>query len=69
MDHSIADAPQLDVLLVPGGHGTRTELHNPVLLDWIDEAANNCKWVTSVCTGSLLLAEAGPAAGKRVMPH
>ncbi len=69
MDHSIADAPKLDVLLVPGGMGTRTEVDNPALLSWIAEVAKDCQWVTSVCTGSLLLAEAGPAAGKRITTH
>lgn len=68
-DHSFADCPALDVLLVPGGMGTRREADNPVLLEWIARTAANCKWVTSVCTGSLLLTEAGPAAGKRVTTH
>lgn len=69
MDHGFADAPKLDVLLVPGGQGTRTEVDNPVLLQWIEKTAKDCQWVTSVCTGSLLLAEAGPAAGKRITTH
>ncbi len=69
MDHGFADAPKLDVLLVPGGQGTRTEVDNPALLQWIASVAKDCQWVTSVCTGSLLLAEAGPAAGKRITTH
>jgi len=69
MDHGFADAPKLDVLLVPGGQGTRREVDNPALLQWIAEVAKDCQWVTSVCTGSLLLAEAGPAAGKRITTH
>jgi len=69
MDHSFADAPKLDVLLVPGGQGTRREVDNPALLQWIATVAKDCQWVTSVCTGSLLLAEAGPAAGKRITTH
>ncbi|MFP6697609.1 MAG: DJ-1/PfpI family protein [Alphaproteobacteria bacterium] len=69
MDHSFADAPKLDVLLVPGGMGTRTEVDNPELLAWIAAVAPDCQWVTSVCTGSYLLAEAGPAAGKRITTH
>ena len=69
MDHGFADAPKLDVLLVPGGQGTRTEVDNPALLHWIANVAKDCQWVTSVCTGSLLLAEAGPAAGKRITTH
>ncbi len=69
VDHSFADAPKLDVLLVPGGQGTRREVDNPALLQWIASVAKECEWVTSVCTGSLLLAEAGPAAGKRITTH
>ncbi|MSP42243.1 MAG: DJ-1/PfpI family protein [Alphaproteobacteria bacterium] len=68
-DHSFADCPPLDVLLIPGGQGTRREVENTVLLEWIARTASGCKWVTSVCTGSLLLTEAGPAAGKRVTTH
>lgn len=68
-DHSFADCPPLDVLLIPGGQGTRREVDNPVLLEWIARTASGCTWVTSVCTGSLLLSEAGPAAGKRVTTH
>ncbi len=68
-DHDLADAPKLDLLLVPGGRGTRAEVENRALLDWIAKAAADCDWVTSVCTGSLLLVAAGPAAGKRVTTH
>jgi transcriptional regulator GlxA family with amidase domain len=68
-DHSFADAPSLDVLLVPGGQGTRREVANPVLIEWLRKAAEACTWVTSVCTGALLLHEAGLARGKRVTTH
>ena len=68
-DHSFADAPPLDVLLVPGGQGTRKQVANPVLIDWLRKAAEPCSWVTSVCTGTLLLHEAGLARGKRVTTH
>ena len=65
----IADVESLDVLLVPGGIGTRREAQNEKLLSWIAKTAGTCEWVTSVCTGSLLLCAAGPAAGKRVTTH
>jgi transcriptional regulator GlxA family with amidase domain len=68
-DHSFADAPRLDVVLVPGGQGTRREVSNPVLIDWLRKVGEGCRWVTSVCTGSLLLHEAGFARGKRVTTH
>ncbi len=68
-DHSFADAPKLDVVLVPGGQGTRTEVNNPVLIEWLRTVGAGCEWVTSVCTGALLLHEAGFARGKRVTTH
>jgi transcriptional regulator GlxA family with amidase domain len=68
-DHSFADAPALDIVLVPGGQGTRREVGNPELIEWLRKAGAQCKWVTSVCTGALLLHEAGFAKGKRVTTH
>ena len=66
---SIADAPKLDVLLIPGGQGTRKEVLNKPLLDWVAKVSATCEWVTSVCTGSMILTAAGPAKGKRVTTH
>ena len=68
-DHTLADAPALDVVLVPGGIGTRREVDNPVLIDWLRKIGPDLRWVTSVCTGALLLCEAGFARGKRVTTH
>jgi transcriptional regulator GlxA family with amidase domain len=68
-DVTLADAPPLDVVLVPGGRGTRREVENRALIDWLGRAAATATWVTSVCTGVLLLHEAGPARGKRVTTH
>ncbi|WP_374447901.1 DJ-1/PfpI family protein [Stella sp.] len=68
-DHSFADAPRIDVLLVPGGQGTRREVSNRAMIDWIARVAPGCRWVTSVCTGALLLVEAGPARGRQVTTH
>ena len=68
-DHSFADAPAIDILVVPGGQGTRREVDNAATLDWIATVAKTCAWVTSVCTGSMLLAAAGPASGKRITTH
>ena len=48
-----------DVVLVPGGIGTRTAADNPVLTEWLGKVAPRCEWITSVCTGSLLLQRAG----------
>jgi transcriptional regulator GlxA family with amidase domain len=68
-DHDLGDAPELDVLLVPGGQGTRREVDNPVLIEWLEKRAPRCQWVTSVCTGALLLCRAGLAEGRRVTTH
>jgi transcriptional regulator GlxA family with amidase domain len=68
-DHGFADAPPLDVLVVPGGIGTRREEDNPAMLDFLRRAAAGATWVTSVCTGSALLAAAGLARGKRITSH
>lgn len=58
-DATIGSPDQFDVLFVPGGMGTRREINNPVLLDWIRTTSDSAEYVLSVCTGSLLLAGAG----------
>jgi transcriptional regulator GlxA family with amidase domain len=68
-DRSFADAPALDVLLVPGGQGTRVEMKNPAMLEWLASASRSCRWVTSVCTGAALLHAAGLAREKRITTH
>ena len=68
-DLATAECDRLDVLLIPGGWGTRRESKNEALLTWIGGIAAQAQWVTSVCTGALLLAAAGPAKGKRVTTH
>ena len=68
-DCSFEDSPELDVMLVPGGQGTRAEMKNPVLLEWLAATAERCQWVTSVCTGSALLHAAGLAQGRRITTH
>ena len=67
-DTSFADAPRLDVLLVPGGKGSRSEGRG-VLVDWIRKLAPQLTWLTSVCTGAFLLQEAQLLEGKRVTTH
>ena len=68
-DVTFESCPKLDVVLIPGGQGTRREVENKPMLDWIARVAKDCQWVTSVCTGSLMLTAAGPARGKRVTTH
>ena len=57
--YTIQDCPPPDILLVPGGSGTRREMHNQVLLDWIEQCFEHSELLLSVCTGALLLAKAG----------
>lgn len=67
--HDFDDCPALDVLVVPGGQGTRSELNNPVLIDFIAARGAGAQYVMSVCTGAFLLHRAGLLAGRSVTTH
>lgn len=67
--YTIANHPDLDILVVPGGKGTRRERHNQHLLDWITLQDQKIELLTSVCTGSFLLAEAGKLDGLQATTH
>lgn len=64
-----ARCPPLDYLLVPGGWGTRREVGNRVLVDFVAGQARHCRSVLSVCTGVFVLHAAGLLAGKRATTH
>jgi transcriptional regulator GlxA family with amidase domain len=64
-----SDAPAIDILVVPGGFGTRALLHDEPTLAWIHETAGRARQVTSVCTGALLLAKVGLLEGRRATTH
>jgi transcriptional regulator GlxA family with amidase domain len=64
-DRSLADCPNLDVLLVPGGMGTRRAVGDAGLLEWLRQRSAAAEVVTSVCTGAGLLARAGLLDGRR----
>jgi transcriptional regulator GlxA family with amidase domain len=68
-DVTLETCPPLDILVVPGGWGTRTEISNQRLLTWISERAKQVETLTSVCTGAMLLAEAGLLDGRRATTH
>jgi transcriptional regulator GlxA family with amidase domain len=69
-DLDFGDAPEFDILIVPGGYGAEEiEIHNQVLLDWLRERAQSVAQLASVCTGALLLAEAGLLNGKKATTH
>ncbi|WP_269849260.1 DJ-1/PfpI family protein [Methanosarcina horonobensis] len=63
------DCPPLDFLLVPGGEGTRREVDNPSLIQFVARQAENCKAVLSVCTGTFILHRAGLLTNKRATTH
>jgi transcriptional regulator GlxA family with amidase domain len=67
--HTLASCPPLDILVVPGGWGTRAEIENAGLLAWIKERARQVETLTSVCTGSMLLGQAGLLDGRRATTH
>ena len=64
-----ATSPAIDVLVVPGGFGTRPLLEDAEVLNWLRRTAAGAQRVTSVCTGALLLAQAGLLAGRRATTH
>jgi len=64
-DYGFDDCPPLDLLLVPGGFGTLTEVNNAELLDWLRTRADKAEFTMSVCSGSALLAKAGLLDGRR----
>ncbi len=68
-DQSFASCPKLDILVVPGGWGTRKELHNPAMIEWLRLRASEVETLTSVCTGAMLLGAIGVLDGHRATTH
>jgi transcriptional regulator GlxA family with amidase domain len=67
--HTLTDHPPLDVIVIPGGHGTRRERLNARVLDWIVAQNQRTEVTTSVCTGAFLLAERGLLDGLQATTH
>jgi transcriptional regulator GlxA family with amidase domain len=67
--YSFENCPRIDILVVPGGWGTRKELNNPVMLEWLRSRADEVETLTSVCTGSMLLGFAGLLDGLHATTH
>lgn len=66
---TFADCPPLDFLLVPGGEGTRREVDNPALIQFVSRQAKGCRSVLSVCTGTFILHRAGLLENRRATTH
>ncbi|HVN63855.1 MAG TPA: DJ-1/PfpI family protein [Candidatus Binataceae bacterium] len=64
-EFGFGDCPALDVILIPGGFGTRKEVENQILLEWLKSRAEKAEIVSSVCTGSGILARTGLLDGRR----
>ena len=68
-DVTISECPDLDLLVVPGGWGTRKESKNKILVKWIGNQFTNNRLIASVCTGSSLLGKAGLLDGRDATTH
>ncbi|MBZ9772254.1 DJ-1/PfpI family protein [Mesorhizobium sp. CO1-1-8] len=66
---TFADCPQLDVICIPGGYGSDKMVLDDEVLDFVRKQASGAKYVTSVCTGSLILGAAGLLRGYRATSH
>jgi len=69
VDYAFDDAPAADVIVVPGGQGTRPGMEDDQLIGYIRRAGGAAQWVTSVCTGAFLLHRAGLLAGRRATTY
>jgi transcriptional regulator GlxA family with amidase domain len=69
VDYSYENCPPLEVILIPGGLGTRNEMENPKHIEFVQRQGRQASWVTSVCTGALVLHKAGFLEGKRATTH
>ncbi len=69
VDHSYENCPPLEVILVPGGMGTRAEMENAKHIGFVQKQGAKAEYVTSVCTGALVLHRAGFLKGRRATTH
>ncbi|HEX2909728.1 MAG TPA: DJ-1/PfpI family protein [Chloroflexia bacterium] len=67
--YNIQNHPPVDILVVPGGWGTRKEVDNPVLIEWLAKISGETQLNTSVCTGAFLLAKTGLLDGHKATTH
>lgn len=69
VDHALEDVPRPDVVIVPGGIGSRRIAQDDRWIAWMREAHAHTTWTTSVCTGAMLLGAAGALDGRRATTH
>lgn len=67
--YDFSDCPAPDILIIPGGMGSRREMNNPVLVNWVKGCAQKAELILSVCTGALILAKAGLLDGLSATTH
>ncbi len=68
-DGALDDLKTPDVIVMPGGYGTRALMHDEHVLDWVRAAHETSEWTTSVCTGALVLGAAGILDGLEATTH
>ena len=66
---AMKDIKSLDVICIPGGAGARSQIKNESVLNWVKETSKTCEWITSVCTGSMILSKAGLTRDKRISTY
>lgn len=66
---AMSDIDKLDIICFPGGQGARAQIKNDAVMTWVKSIAPTCEWVTSVCTGSFILAKAGLTKGKKISTY
>jgi transcriptional regulator GlxA family with amidase domain len=65
VSYSFTTAPQVEIIMIPGGGGTRTEVNNPAMIKFLRRQDRGTQWTTSVCTGAAVLAKAGILDARR----
>lgn len=68
-EYTLAECPQIDLLVIPGGVGVRAALEHTGVIDWVRGRAEDSELTVSVCTGSFVLAQAGLLAGRSATTH
>lgn len=68
-DHALDEVTEPDIVVIPGGPGSRRVLSDEQVLEWVREVHRGSRWTTSVCTGALILGAAGVLDGRRATTH